>query len=75
MPNQLSAIMGVVEREVTAFLPKAKRALAPSLTRSLLAIVHGHCAFALNGTFRIIGEADPLTAARARVADALARYR
>jgi hypothetical protein len=46
---------------------------AEPLARSLLATVHGHCFFTLNGTFRILGEGDPLAAALDRVADALAR--
>lgn len=72
---KVAAIMATVEREVTAALPPAHRGDAPALTRSLLASVHGHCFFTLTGTFRMLGEADPLHAARARVADALARYR
>lgn len=73
--EKVAAIMATVEREVTAALPAGRRVDAPGLTRSLLATVHGHCFFTLAGTFRMLGEADPLVAARARVADALARYR
>jgi AcrR family transcriptional regulator len=73
--QKVAAIMAVVEREVAAALPDSRRSEAPELTRSLLATVHGHCIFTLNGTFRMLEETDPLAAARARVADALARYR
>lgn len=73
--QKVTAIMAAVEREVTTALPEALRSEAPELTRSLLATVHGHCFFTLNGTFRILEETDPLAAARARVADALAKYR
>lgn len=73
--GKVRAIMAVVEREVEAVLPEARRGEGAELTRSLLATVHGHCFFTLNGTFRILEEVDPLAAARARVADALARYR
>jgi len=71
---RVEAIMSIVAREVAAALPPAHVDDAPALTRSLLATVHGHCAFALGGTFRILGETDPLAAARARVSDALVRY-
>lgn len=72
--EKVSAIMTVVEHEIVAALPAGRRADAPALTRSLLATVHGHCFFTLNGTFRMLGEDDPLEAARERVAEALARY-
>jgi AcrR family transcriptional regulator len=72
---KIAAIMAAVEREVTAALPPDARGEAPGLTRSLLATVHGHCFFTLAGTFRMLGESDPLGSARARVADALAQYR
>jgi AcrR family transcriptional regulator len=71
--EKVRAIMALVEREIAAALPTERRTAAPALTRSLLATVHGHCFFALNGTFRMLGEDDPLAAARERVADALAR--
>lgn len=72
--EKVAAIMTVVEREISATLPTARKTDAPALTRSLLATVHGHCFFTLNGTFRMLGEDDPLEAARERVADALAKY-
>jgi AcrR family transcriptional regulator len=72
--EKVSAIMLLVEREIAAALPTERQADAPALTRSLLATVHGHCFFALNGTFRMLGEDDPLAAARERVADALVHY-
>lgn len=72
---KVSAIMSLVEQEIAAALPAEQQADAPALTRSLLATVHGHCFFTLNGTFRMLGETDPLAAARKRVAEALAQYR
>ena len=72
--EKVAAIMTVVEREIAAALPAGRKTDAPALTRSLLATVHGHCFFTLNGTFRMLGENDPLEAARERVADALAKY-
>lgn len=71
---RVSAIMALVEHEIAAALPADRQADAPALTRSLLATVHGHCFFTLNGTFRMLGESDPLAAARTRVAEALAQY-
>lgn len=72
--EKVAAIMTVVEREIAATLPTARKTDAPALTRSLLATVHGHCFFTLNGTFRMLGEDKPLEAARERVADALVKY-
>lgn len=73
--QQVRAIVSVVEHEVEAVLPSRERSNAAGLTRSLLATVHGHCLFALNGTFRILNESAPLEAARSRVRDALWKYR
>jgi AcrR family transcriptional regulator len=73
--QKVTAITEVVVREIAAALPPAHAAEAPALARSLLATVHGHCFFTLNGTFRLLGETDPLAAALDRVNDALARYR
>lgn len=72
---KVTAIMDAVEREVRAAMPHESADEAPALTRSLLATVHGHCFFALNGTFRLLTESDPIVAAKARVADALAAHR
>jgi len=72
---RVEAITAVIVREIAAVLPPAHRDQAAPLARSLLACVHGHCFFALNGTFRMLGEDDPLGAAKQRVADAVARFR
>ncbi|NBC36619.1 TetR family transcriptional regulator [Novosphingobium sp. FSY-8] len=69
---KLAGLTGLVVAEVAAALPPARRDAAPALARSLLACVHGHCFFALNGTFALLGEDDPLGAALARVAEAIA---
>jgi hypothetical protein len=60
--------------EIADALPAVHIDQAGALARSLLATVHGHCFFTLNGTFRLLGETDPLEAALGRVQDALARY-
>ncbi|MEJ2457061.1 MAG: TetR/AcrR family transcriptional regulator [Novosphingobium sp.] len=72
--GKVEAITAVIMREIAAVLPPDAQGEALPLARSLLASVHGHCFFALNGTFAMLGEDDPLGAARARVADALARF-
>lgn len=72
---KVTDITAVVVREIAAALPARHADKAPALARSLLATVHGHCFFTLNGTFRVMGETDPLKAAMDRVADALAAYR
>ena len=69
----LDRLIGRVVAEVEAVLPPARAAEAPALARSLLATVHGHCVFAMNGTFALLGEGAPLEAALARVREGLAR--
>lgn len=73
--TKVEAIMEVVSAEVARALPPEHADKADALTRSLLATVHGHCFFTLNGTFEVIGETDPLQAAIARVNDALIAVR
>jgi len=41
-------------------------------SRSLIATVHGHCAFAIGGAWALMGEEAPESAALARVREALA---
>jgi AcrR family transcriptional regulator len=72
--RKVTAITDVVVREIAAALPGEHIDKAPALARSLLATVHGHCYFELNGTFALLGEVHPLAAALDRVDDALARY-
>lgn len=69
--DQIRGLMGIVRDEVAAALPADRRDQADALTRSLLATVHGHCFFTLNGTFGLLGEEHPLEAAYARVLEAL----
>jgi AcrR family transcriptional regulator len=62
----------IVAREVAQALPEPRREEAPRLARSLIATVHGHCTFALNGSFALMGESEPLELALARVRESLA---
>jgi AcrR family transcriptional regulator len=67
-----AGLTGIVEEEIARVLPPETRDRAPGLARSLVAVVHGHCEFALNGTFALLGEEQPEQAALARVREALA---
>ena len=69
--QQRRALTSIVEAEIARVLPPSKASAAPALARSLLATVHGHCTFALNGTFALLGEEDPQGAALARVRESL----
>lgn len=76
MPPEYAAERGelteIVAKEVAAALSQAARPDAPRLARSLVATVHGHCTFALNGSFALMGESDPAELALARVKESLA---
>ncbi len=65
-------LTGIMRREVQRALPDAPRDTVAALSRSLLAAVHGHCVFAINGTFAQLGETEPLDAALIRVREAIA---
>ncbi|WP_404712249.1 TetR/AcrR family transcriptional regulator [Sphingomonas sp. MMS24-J13] len=67
-----AGLTGIIEAEIARTLPHTPADRIPALTRSLVATVHGHCAFALTGTFRLLGERDPRAAALARVRETLA---
>lgn len=64
----------IVAAEVAAALPHASPADAEHLTYSLVATVHGHCSFALTGTFALLGERDPAARALERVREVLAAH-
>lgn len=70
---KVTAIFALVVQELAEALPPGRRGEAERLARSLLATVHGHCFFTMNGTFRILGESDPLGSALERVRDAVER--
>src|SRR6202012_4100804 len=71
----VAELMGVVGAEIAAVLPGVAMERTAGLARSLVATVHGHCAFALYNTFRLLGETQPEAAALARVREALAARR
>jgi AcrR family transcriptional regulator len=70
--QRVSDLTQIVVDEIAAALPDDAREEAQALARSLLASVHGHCFFTLNGTFKILGETQPLNAALDRVGEAIA---
>lgn len=62
----------IVEHEIATALGRPDDQRNAALTRSLVAVVHGHCSFALTGTFDLLGEVDPQGSALARVRETLA---
>jgi AcrR family transcriptional regulator len=66
-----AALTEIVIRAVAAVPPDDRLEQAPSLARSLIATVHGHCTFALDGTFALMGVAEPVELAVARVKESL----
>lgn len=75
LPEEQDRLRGeltrIVVEEVAAVLPPAAAPLVPSLARSLVATVHGHCAFDLAGAFALMGETEPVEMALARVRESL----
>lgn len=69
--DEVRAIFDIVVAEVRAALAPSRKGDAEALTRSLLASVHGHCVFAMNGTFAMLGEKAPAEAAWDRVQEAV----
>jgi len=61
----------IVIHELATALPGVSDDAVERLARSLIATVHGHCTYALNGTFELMGETDPLGLALARVREAM----
>lgn len=68
-------LMFIVTQEIAAVLPDARPEAVLALARSLVATVHGHCAFAVYKTFDLLGETAPVEAALARVREAIAAAR
>jgi AcrR family transcriptional regulator len=61
----------IVVDEVIAVLPLRAQAEAPRLARSLIAVVHGHCVYDLNGSFALMGIEQPMELALERVRESL----
>jgi AcrR family transcriptional regulator len=58
--------------ELSILLPEMSDIDVERLARSLIATVHGHCTYALNGSFDLMGETDPVGLALGRVREAIA---
>ena len=69
---QRAALTEIVELEVRAALRDPNMPDAARFARSLIATVHGHCSYVVSGTFALLGEADPVGSALARVRECLA---
>lgn len=65
-------LTAIVDREVARELGREIDADTKRLARSLIATVHGHCAFHVSGNFALMLETDPLGQAIARVRESLA---
>lgn len=61
----------IIVDEVVAVLPSRAQADAPRLARSLIAVVHGHCVYDLNGSFALMGIEQPIELALERVRESL----
>lgn len=66
------ALTEIVVAEVARALGYLPDERIAALSRSLIATVHGHCAFAISGAWALMGEAAPEAAALSRVREALA---
>jgi AcrR family transcriptional regulator len=62
----------IVISELARLLPGRNEFDLERTARSLIATVHGHCAFSLNGSFELMGEKDPIGLALVRVREAIA---
>jgi AcrR family transcriptional regulator len=65
-------LIGIVADEVDKVLPPARRSEVGAITRSLIAIVHGHCALDLAGSYALLGGTDACADALARVREIIA---
>ncbi|WP_241126854.1 TetR/AcrR family transcriptional regulator [Novosphingobium terrae] len=72
---QRGQLTEIVVQEIRAVLPSAEQEQAMRLARSLVATVHGHCMFDINGSFALMGEKEPEALALARVRESLAVIR
>lgn len=67
----VAEIIGIAAGEIAAAVPDITPSAIRPLARSLIATVHGHCVFALFGTFDLSGDTELADAALARVREAI----
>jgi AcrR family transcriptional regulator len=68
-------LMRIVATEVARALDRPVDEALGTFARSLVATVHGHCSFAITGSWAAMGQSDPETVALARVRESLAAAR
>lgn len=66
-----NALIEIIEAEVAAATNASPGPEVRVRTGSLVAIAHGHCMFALNGTHQLFGDWTPREAGLARIREAL----
>jgi AcrR family transcriptional regulator len=66
------ALTRIVFHEIARQLPNCADSEVEHLARSLIATVHGHCTYALNGSFALMGEKHPMAMALGRVREVIA---
>jgi len=66
------ALTQIVFDEVARLLPSKSESDVEHLARSLIATVHGHCTYEINGSFALMNEKEPVELALARVREAIA---
>lgn len=69
------ALTQIVFDEIARQLPARSDSEVEHLSRSLIATVHGHCTYELNGSFALMGEKNPVELALGRVREAIAAAR
>jgi AcrR family transcriptional regulator len=68
-------LMLIVAAEVAGALGRPVDATLGTFARSLVATVHGHCSFAITGSWAAMGQHDPESVALMRVRESLAAER
>ncbi|WBH15022.1 TetR/AcrR family transcriptional regulator [Sphingomonas radiodurans] len=68
-------LMHIVAGEIATALHRPVDAALGTFARSLVATVHGHCSFAITGSWAAMGQHDAEMVALARVRESLAAYR
>jgi AcrR family transcriptional regulator len=66
-------LTSIVAREVASAIAAERSTEVDAITRSLIAVVHGHCAFELSGSYALMGSDQAQSDALARVRETLNR--
>lgn len=68
-------LTGLIADEISSVLPHLGRERVIDLTRSLIAVVHGHCSFQIGGSYALMGSLDARPDALARVREIIASHK